>query len=348
MVTNQHIDSHRPGELRPLEPEKRSAREIGVPLSAIPRKIRVIVNPRSCSGKTKRKWKVIDRQLKKHLESFDAVFTKGPLDASRLTAAALKEGVEQIIAVGGDGTLNEVVNGFFEKGQPINPQAILSHISSGTGSDFSRSLFSSRNLEEQINCLARGQVRPVDVGCVTFHDDGDNGMKSRYFINASSCGLSGTTCRVVNEQGLLKKLGGKIAFQWAVLSALFRYKTQRLRLQVDSSFDEEIEVNTIAVCNGRYFGSGMNIAPEAHLNDGLLDVIVLKKLTLFQILKWFPMIYKGTHLKKEELVLALRGKSIKISQARIEGEAFIEVDGESPGRLPAFFEILPQAILVKS
>lgn len=311
-------------------------------------KVRVIVNPRSSSGKTNRKWSHIASILKEYMEDFDYVFTEAPMDACTLTRVALKEGVEQIIAVGGDGTLNEVVNGFFENGEPINPQAVLSYISSGTGSDFRRSFSTSRKFREQIRRVVEGEVRSLDLGRVSYFDDEAGESRSRYFINAASCGLSGATCRAVNGLRLLKKLGGKIAFQWGVISTLFQYRNIDVRLQVDDSFDEILAVNTVAVCNGRFFGSGMNIAPEASLDDGLFDIIVIRKLSLFQIIKWFPLIYKGTHLKKKELVLMLRGEQVRIDRIQEGAEALIEIDGESPGRLPAVYDIVPAAILVKN
>ena len=322
--------------------------EVSPPEARPPRKIRVIVNPRSCSGKTNRKWSHISRILKAYIGDFDYVFTEAPMDACAMTRAALKEGVEQIIAVGGDGTLNEVVNGFFEDDKPVNPEAVLSYISSGTGSDFRRSFFSSRKYRGQVKRVAQGELRRLDLGRLTYHDDETGENKTRYFINAASCGLSGATCRTVNGLRFLKKLGGQIAFQWGAISTLFQYRSLELRLQVDDTFDEILEVNTIAVCNGRYFGSGMKIAPEASLNDGLFDIIAIRKLSLFQVIKWFPLIYKGTHLKKKDLVIMLRGKQVRIEETHTNGKGLIEIDGESPGRLPVVYDIVPGAILVKN
>lgn len=310
-------------------------------------KVCVIVNPLSSTGKTLKRWPSIFKTLEGHIGKIDYAFTKAPLDASYLAKAALKNGAEHIIAVGGDGTLNEVVNGFFENDLPINPSAVLSHICSGTGCDFNRSFSSSRDFYTKINSIAEGEARRIDVGRVRYHNDRTGETEIRYFINSASCGLSGATCRTVNSLVFWKKLGGKIAFQWGVISTLLRYKSKKLRLRVDDHYDEVLEANTIAVCNGRFFGGGMQIAPEALLDDGVFDIIAIRKLSLFQVLKWFPLIYRGTHLKKKDMVVALRGKKVSIEPCQPEDAALFEIDGESPGGVPAVLEILPAALLIK-
>jgi YegS/Rv2252/BmrU family lipid kinase len=202
--------------------------------------------------------------------------------ALRLTASALKDGVDHIIAVGGDGTINEVVNGFFDKGRPINPQAALSMITSGTGADFRRTFELPVEMSEQVRHVVEGETHAIDVGLLTYRDDATGGMRQRYFDNVASFGLSGVADKAVNQLTFAKNFGGKFAFQWGTLKALLSYSGQRVRLRVDDHFDEVLDINTVAVCNGCYFGGGMKIAPEAKTDDGLFDIIVVRRASLLQ------------------------------------------------------------------
>ena len=310
-------------------------------------RVRAVVNPRSSGSHTAERWPIMAEKLKERIGPFDTVFTDGPMAALRLTAAALKDGVDHIIAVGGDGTVNEVVNGFFEHDRPINPHAMLSILTSGTGADFRRTLDASTNMDEQVACVAEGEVHALDLGRLTYRDDATSEVRVRYFDNIASFGLSGATDRAVNQLTFAKSFGGKFAFQWGTFKALLNYRGERVRLQVDDQFDEVLDINTVAVCNGRYFGGGMKIAPEAQPDDGLFDIIVIRRIPLWRLIKGFPSLYQGRHLNKTDSVFMLRGKKITAEPVNSSDEILIDVDGEAPGRLPATFEIVPRAILLK-
>ncbi len=308
---------------------------------------RAIVNPRSSGGRTVEIWPQFSERLTRGLGPFDTVFTDGPMAALRLTAAALKDGVEHIIAVGGDGTVNEVVNGFFENERPINSHAALSIITSGTGADFRRTFGTPDDMDQQLQRVVDGENHVIDVGLLTYRDDATGDTRKRYFDNVASFGMSGMADKVVNQLTFAKKFGGKFAFQWGTLKALLGYRGQRVRLQVDDIFDEVLDINTVAVCNGCYFGGGMKIAPEAKPDDGLLDVIVVRNTSVFQILKGLPGLYKGRHLENKKNVFMLRGRKITAEPVRSSDEVLLDVDGEAPGRLPATFEVVPGALLLK-
>ena len=310
-------------------------------------RVRAIVNPRSSGSHTAERWPELAAQLKQRLGAFDTVFTDGPMAALHLTSAALKDGVDHIIAVGGDGTVNEVVNGFFDKGRPINPHAVLSVITSGTGADFRRTFGTPVERDLQIQRIVEGDAHAIDLGLLTYRDDATAEIRRRYFDNVASFGLSGVADKAVNQLTFAKKFGGKTAFIWGTLKALLSYKGQRVRLRVDDQFDEVLDINTVAVCNGCYFGGGMNIAPDAKPDDGLFDIIVVRKASLFQILKGLPSIYSGKHLNKTKHVFMLRGRKVTAEPVRSSDEVLLDVDGEAPGRLPATFEIVPRAILLK-
>mgnify|MGYP000916655099 CR=1 FL=1 len=265
--------------------------------------------------------------------------------ALRLTRQALKAGMEQIIAVGGDGTINEVANGFFEHGRPINPEAVIAVLTSGTGRDFGRTFDMPFLVEDQIDRLAASEIRPIDLGRLGFVDE--NGRECfRYFVNIASFGLSGATDRAVNRLKFGKKFGGKLAFQWGMVKALLTYHNQPVRLQVDDVFDKIVHVRTVAVCNGRFFGSGMKIAPNAQPNAGMFDIVVLDDIGTIELLMNVNSVYKGEHLGNPKVHI-LQGRKVIATPAAGAGEVLLDVDGEAPGRLPASFEIIPNAIFLR-
>ncbi|MDQ1256127.1 MAG: glycerol-3-phosphate dehydrogenase [Candidatus Hydrogenedentes bacterium] len=305
-----------------------------------------IVNPRSWGNRTGALWPEIESRLRHVIGPIKSVFTDSPKAATRLTAQALKEGMEQIIAVGGDGTVNEVVNGFFEDGKPINPEALLATLTSGTGRDFGRTFQWPLDVTEQIERLAVSEIQCMDIGKLTYTDDKGK-TQTRLFDNVASFGLSGATDQAVNRLTTAKRLlGGKLAFQWGMLKALIMYRNQPVRLRIDDTFDEVINVTTVAVCNGQFFGSGMQIAPNARPDDGMFEVIVVENAGKIELLRSINSIYKGEHLKNKR-VRALRGRKIIAEPAEGAGEVVIDMDGETPGRLPATFEIVPNALFLR-
>jgi len=310
-------------------------------------RVRAIVNPRSSGSHTGGRWPEMAARLKQRLGNFDTVFTDGPMAAMRLAQSALKDGVDQIIAVGGDGTVNEVINGFFENDRPINPHAVLSIITSGTGADLRRTLGIPDDMDAQVARVADGEIQGIDLGRISYRDDATSEIRSRYFDNVASFGLSGATDRAVNQLTFAKNFGGKFAFLLGTIKALLHYQGARVRLQVDDQFDEVLDINTVAVCNGRYFGGGMQIAPMAVPEDGFFDVIVIRQTSIFKFLRGIHTVYSGRHLEKAGDVFMLRGRKVTAEPVSSSDEILLDVDGEAPGRLPAVFEIIPRGILMK-
>jgi len=304
-----------------------------------------VVNPHSWGDRTGVVWPEIEVKLRHAIGPIRSVFTDSPLAAQRLTSQALKEGMEQIIAVGGDGTVNEVINGFFENGEAINPEAVVAVLTSGTGRDFGRTFNMPVQVEQQIERLAVSEIRTIDLGKLTYHDE--QGRECvRLFDNVASFGLSGATVRAVNDLTFGKKLGGKLAFQWGMFKALLRHKNQRVRIQVDDIFDQVVNVTTVAVGNGQYFGGSMRIAPQAEPDDGLFDIIIVAGLGRLELLWKISEIYRGDHLT-EATVTMLRGRKVIATPVDGAGDVLLDVDGEAPGRLPATFEIMPKAICLR-
>jgi diacylglycerol kinase (ATP) len=306
---------------------------------------RAIVNPRSAGGKTGRRWPELERRLRADLPGLDSVLTEAPGSATTLTRTALAEGIEQILVVGGDGTVNEVVNGFFdEAGRPIAPDAVLAMLMLGTGGDFRKSLGIGPDPEDFIDHLLHGGIRRIDLGRIEMTAP-DGGKIVRWFDNITSFGASGSIVDFVNRATFSKKLGGRFAFHWATLRGLLAHRDLPIRVQIDDDFDEVIPATLVAICNGQFFGGGMWIAPNAVLDDGLFDVVLVADLGLFGFVANSGKLYRGTHVELER-VRVRRARRV-IATPPPGARVALDIDGECPGQLPATYEIVPGALRVR-
>ena len=299
----------------------------------------VVVNPKSQGGKLGKRWTEIAETLGRAFP-FDEAITRGPGDATRLTREALRSGAERIVAIGGDGTVNETVNGFFEDdGKPIAPNASFALIPFGTGGDFRRTFHLPTEIAEAAKIVAANHKKKIDVGRLTFRTTAGE-TAHRMFANIASFGVSGVVDRLVNESG--KKLG-RLSFLWATARATLSYKNQRVQLVFDGKDRVEATINTVAVANGRFFGGAMMVAPDAEVDDGVFDVVAVGDLGFGDLLVSGRRLYKGTHLSMDK-VSARRAKVVEAEGVDPSAVIELDVDGESPGRLPARFEIVPGAL----
>lgn len=298
-----------------------------------------VVNPVSAGKKTVKEWPIFEKQLKEKGYKFDWEFTDYPEHATIITREVLKSGYDMVVSVGGDGTMNEVVNGFFENGSLINPNAKLTIFSRGTGCDFIKYLGISKGIEDFISLLQRNNAQKFDVGKVRFYKESGE-EASKYFINVSDVGLGGETTRRVNKTK--KHLKGFLAFMIGAVLTILRYKNKKITLVIDGQQVKSEMMNSVMVANAKYFGGGMLISPKSEANDGLLDIIVLGDLNTFELIRDFHLIYKGKHLTHPK-VKSYRGTQVSIIS---EPAGLLEIDGEQPGTTPAHFEIVPQAINV--
>ncbi|MBI1261672.1 MAG: YegS/Rv2252/BmrU family lipid kinase [Rhizobiales bacterium] len=311
--------------------------------------VAAIVNPRSGGGKTGRAWRLMAKALENELGTIRVHFTGSAstphyLPAAELTRKALHEGAQLVIAVGGDGTINEVVNGFYENDQPINREAHLALIHAGTGGDFRKTFEMGDDMDACIKTIASGHTRQIDIGQLSFIAE-DGREATRYFANIASFGLSGAVDRAVNTMTWPKLFGGKFTFLWATLTTALRFKPQPVRLTTDGGYDEVVNVGTAAIANGRYFGGGMKMAPHAEPDDGLFDIVILRDTTLSDLMGGGGSLYEGTHIDHEKTI-SLRGATLTATS--VDGQdVLLDIDGEAPGRLPAQFRILPGAITLR-
>jgi len=299
----------------------------------------VIVNPQAGNGRTEKIWPNIESALEKSIGSFEVLQTTCRGDATDLSRRILAVDTVRIVAVGGDGHLNEVLNGFIENDLPVNPEARLSFVMTGTGCDFQRSLGISGKWQNAAAKLKDAKVRKIDVGKVTY-TAADKTQKIRYFDNIASFGLSGAVDHCLEHSRLRDYLGGSPLFLWATIKTVFTHPNQSIRFRIDDGPEEGICSRLGLLANGRYFGGAMHAAPEAELDDGLLDLLMLKEISVAKFLWHLPKIYKGTHLKIPEIFF----QKVRKFTAESSEQVILDIDGESPGYLAATFEVLPKIL----
>lgn len=298
----------------------------------------LVVNPHSGNGGTGRRWKKMETVARQAFGGFAHAFTSKPLEATTLTRQALEAGYKTVIAVGGDGTLNEVLNGFFKPdGSKVSPDATIGLLPAGTGGDFRRSIGVSTEWSAAVAQVAAAPVRSIDVGRVRFRaHDGSDG--TRYFLNVASFGVPGAVDEAVNQSS--KWMGGQLSFMVATVKALLRYKDKRVRISIDDGPFESLSITSIALGNGQYFGGGMWVAPDAKLDDGILSGTIWAGYTTYDFVVKSRGIYSGAHITWDRTRCFQARKLVAQSEERV----LIDIDGEQPGVLPATFEILPGAI----
>lgn len=307
----------------------------------------VIVNPRSAGGSTREKWSAIASDLRTHFGPFNAAFTKRPGDGIELAARAANAGRRFIIACGGDGTINEVANGILNSGN----DAELGIFPSGSGGDFRRTVGMPAGTREAAKALGTGETRRIDVGRATFTDQHGE-TASRYFLNVSSFGLATSVIERVKSESSLSWLlhdavRGRASFALSTLQEVIGFDSQTVRVRIDDGEERSLQTINFCIANARFFGGGMKIAPFAKLNDGFLDVINIGDMRAARIILNAYTLYRGTHLHLPEVkdTLAKRVEARPLSDSR---EIRIEIDGELPGRLPAVYEIVPNALRIRT
>jgi YegS/Rv2252/BmrU family lipid kinase len=302
----------------------------------------VVVNPNSRNGVTKRRWSVIEAKLRSALGALDVEFTRAPRDAERIAREGVRSGVERIVVAGGDGTLNEVVNGLLSA--ELGKYASVGLLPLGTGADFARTAGVPTAIDAAIRSLAEGKPLAVDAGRVISHDS-DRRELTSYFANIAGVGLSSLVAELVNQGS--KALGGRASYILGSLRGLLQYRSAPVSICIDGELVFEGPLVLAAVANGQYFGGGMRVAPGAKLHDGLLDLVAVPELSEKPLLgkvslaMKMPRLYSGSHFDIPQ-VHHSRGRLVEISG--LGGRVPVDVDGEPRGTLPARIEVLPGAL----
>jgi len=300
----------------------------------------VVVNPASAGGRTGRRWTDVAARLRGAGLDFDAALTSRRGEAEELSRQALREGRSLVVAAGGDGTISEVANGFFEAGEPIDGGARLGVLPMGTGGDLRRTLGHPLELERAAAVLLAGRARRLDAGRVTCARE-DGGTAVRHFVNIADAGIGGDVVDRVNRGRRL--VSGEVTFLLASIRTLLEWRNRPMRIVIDGRA-RELVAQQVVVANCQYYAGGMRVAPAAVPDDGLLDVVVAGDLGAWENVRGLGRIRRGTHLD---------GGSPKLSHALAERVEIsspeltrVDADGEQPGLLPAVLEVQPGALRV--
>jgi diacylglycerol kinase (ATP) len=295
----------------------------------------MIVNPASANGRTAEQWPEIARRAGERGLRVDVRLTQGPGHATELAAAAVAEGAELVLAVGGDGTVSEIANGM--AGAPATDLAVVER---GSGCDFVRTFGISKKTDLALDVAATAPARTIDLGRVTYTGP-DGTPTTRYFANIASAGLTGVAADRVNRGG--KPLGATVAFAWAAVATFATYRNSRFVVEIDDEVLDQTCNNAI-VANCRYFAGGMKILPHADPSDGMLDVLVWGDVSKVDLALNLHKLYRGTHVTHPKATIR-RARRVVVTP---ETPLPIEVDGEQPGITPAAFDVVPSALRLRA
>lgn len=294
---------------------------------------RVIVNPIAGARRSARKWPQIMGLLKSLGLRFEHDLTEAPGHAIELAKSAVKAGYELVVSVGGDGTINEVVNGLHDAGGTRD--VMLGIISTGSGGDYIRTIGVPRHYKEACQRLMNPRKLAVDLGVVDYV--GSGGMARRLFVNFAGLGFDAEVVRATTQR--FKALGSMPSYLMGLLTTFLFYQNRDVSLIVDREAEER-RVCTVVMSNGKYGGGGMLVAPNADLTDGLLDVLIIDDLSKLDLLRSLPRVYRGTHLTHPKVTVK-RAREIDI---RPRQQMSLQADGELLGEAPARFYVLPAAL----
>ena len=294
-----------------------------------------LVNPAAANGSTGRRWpEIAHRAAAAGLEG-DALISERRGQLGELARDAAARGARLLVVVGGDGSVNEVANGLVGLDDP--PAVAL--LPRGTGGDFVRSFGISADVEKSVDTALHGEERSIDLGRVTYRS-WDGHEAAAVFANVASAGMSGAIAQRANDTS--KALGAKASYLWATFAVFAGWSAVETRLTVDTE-TRSGRMFDVVVANGRYFGGGMKMCPDAEPDDGVFDVVSIGDVTKRDLVMTMPKIYRGTHLPHPRAE-AFRGRVVTVET---EEPVPVELDGEQPGTTPARFEVLPGALRLR-
>jgi len=306
-------------------------------------KAKVIVNPAARRGKSGKTWPEVEHKLRDQLGDFDLTFTDAPGAGDGIARQALQQGHSQFVVVGGDGTLNEVLNGITEDGRLMNPDSLLCPIPAGTANETCRALGMLKEPDGAFRALSQGTVRPMDS--VLANCQGlDGGNVRRAGILLCSIGSAAEISYRTNNSRFAKRLGREFSYYFVTIMTTLTYKLPRVRMRIDEAIDEEVKVFSVLSCNVENAGGGMRIAPGAQFDDGLLDVVLFGDMNRRDILLRPPSwLFEGHHVE-HPLVRVMRGRHVQFDG---DPSVLVDMDGETIGCLPLTIDVVPAALNVK-
>jgi YegS/Rv2252/BmrU family lipid kinase len=294
----------------------------------------LVVNPRSAKRATGRNWSRLETLLRDVLPPFDVALTGRAGEATALAAGAAKD-YETVVAVGGDGTINEVANGILDSGSDTT----LGILPRGTGSDLVRTLGIPHRWESAALVLATGRRRRIDVGRAHFVDPAGQ-RRSRWFINAAEVGFGAVVSEAVNRPS--RWIPGPAAFMWAIVTTMFRHHPADVSVTTDGSDAWTVLLSNAWIANGRYSGGGILSAPRAAIDDGLLDIVVVEHANPLVRVSGLPKLRSGKFIEMRQVAYRQAAEATFDSKTPQP----VEVDGDVVGTTPASFEVVPQRLTV--
>ena len=300
---------------------------------------RAIVNPAAGGRSIYREWPRISKRIIDKGLLFDYVYTEGAGHATELARAAANAGYRYLIAVGGDGTVNEVVNGILNSSG--SHDTILGIVSAGTTCSFARSVGIPLDPVSSSSLLTSRNRLSIDVGIVEYKSEGQH--LHRFFINEADVGFGAIV--VEASKRLPNYFGRKINYLPHVLGgvgSLFGYKNKRIALRVEEEVEDTCVCTMVVIANGSYFGGGMCIAPDAKPDDGLLDMIIFGDMGKSEMMKIWQMTYNGRHVSHHKV----RSRKIRSVAIQCDEKILVEADGELLGEGPVSFSVLPSALSI--
>lgn len=298
----------------------------------------VIVNPNAGNGKGKKDWDRISGLFAKEDIPVSARFTEKKGQAIEFAREAVEKGFRQIISVGGDGTLNEIVNGLFNQDKISPKEIVIGMIPVGTGNDWGRMFSIPLVYEGAVHLIKENKTMLHDIGVINYYSGAQ--QQKRYFINIAGLGFEALVVKKTNKQKD-KGRSNQAMYFYNLLSSLISYK----KITADIIIDEKkftSRIFSINVGNGRYCGGGMRQTPEALPDDGFFDITVIRDMGMIEVMRSLKLLYDGTILSHPKV------DGYRSTNLRVESESglFIEADGESLGHTPAEFSIIPAGINV--
>jgi len=295
--------------------------------------IAVIINPAAGGGRGAVVWNTLKAKLNGRYDSVSTYFSTKEEPIRQLSARVIAKEPDLLLIIGGDGTINQVINGLIDSDKLCSPLTKLAIFNAGCGGDFLRQ-FSKTQGDDLLEKLASHSAQKVDVGKIEYgkHD-------CHYFINIASFGLSAKVAKQSSDSRFFKRLGGSINYFIHALIGLMRHRNKKVLLSLNDKYRQECNLTFAAICNGQYFGGGMHIAPQAKVDDILFDVIVFKDFNFLSVIFKLPLVYFGKHVKLKN-VEQYQARSIELFPKNNDYEVMIEADGECLGNLPAKVTLL--------
>jgi YegS/Rv2252/BmrU family lipid kinase len=309
--------------------------------------IKVIVNPMARKGRSGRDWQRLQAALQRQLGPFDAALTDAPGAGTHLARQAIRDGYDTLVAVGGDGTINEVVNGAMIDGAMARPDLAICPIPAGTANEMANAL-GHRSQQAAIDAVVSGSPRRMDLfaaRCTGLAGGPGDGQVTRYGYVSSSFGAAAEISHRTSASRFLKRLGGRFSYYYVTLLVTLTYPHLDVAIATDGAPARRLKAYTGLACNLETGGGGMKLAPGARFDDGVLNLVLFKDIGRADIILQKPSwLFEGRHIEHPKVEM------ISGREFRIDGPAsmLVDVDGETIGRLPLELTVLPGALALRA